>query len=304
MSELETVGDLLSHEGFQGGLVAGLALLLAFYLVSRFTNSPVPGWAIAFTSGVVLVLWLQFEPEQDILVGLGFIALAGLAIDVAHALRWKPLAYASRILAWGAVVAAVVSFTSTSNPSGQPWVDIVFPIVVLLVGASVWSYRFGPNANLLGPILTVTIAGIWVTIPETDMFTIAVGAGLGLGLATLAPIRARAFATGAFVLVALVAWLTIAGGETRDLSIIGGWVSFGVLPMVPLLGLMGVRPNRQSVVLGVHVVYSILATRVVDIWDSIPISLVVIGALVAIAAVVLVRFGVTAAVESEEALVV
>jgi hypothetical protein len=67
---------------------------------------------------------------------------------------------------------------------------------------------------------------------------------------------------------------------------------------------MGVRPNRQSVVLGVHVVYSILATRVVDIWDSIPISLVVIGALVAIAAVVLVRFGVTAAVEREEALVV
>jgi hypothetical protein len=253
---------------------------------------------------VVLVLWLQFELEQDILVGLGFIALAGLAIDVAHALRWKPLAYASRILAWGAVVAAVVSFTSKSNPSGEPWVDIVFPIVVLLVGASVWSYRFGPNANLLGPILAVTIAGIWVTIPETDMFTIAVGAGLGLGLATLAPIRARAFATGAFVLVALVAWLTIAGGETRDLSIIGGWVSFGVLPIVPLLGLMGVRPNRQSVVLGVHVVYSILATRVVDIWDSIPISLVVIGALVAIAAVVLVRFGVTAAVEREEALVV
>ena len=304
MSELETVGDLLSHEGFQGGLVAGLGLLLAFYLASRFTKSPVPGWAIAFTSGVILVLSLQFELEQDILVGLGLIALAGLAIDVAHALRWKPLAYASRILAWGAVVAAVVSFTSTSNPSGEPWVDIVFPIVVLLVGASVWSYRFGPNANLLGPILTVTIAGIWVTIPETDMFTIAVGAGLGLGLATLAPIRARAFATGAFVLVALVAWLTIAGGETRDLSIIGGWVSFGVLPMVPLLGLMGVRPNRQSVVLGVHFVYSILATRVVDIWDSIPISLVVIGALVAIAAVVLVRFGVMAAVEREEALVV
>jgi hypothetical protein len=298
------VGDLLSHQGFQGGFAAGLGLMVAFYLLSRFTKSSVPGWAIAFTSAVILVLSLQFEVEQDVLIGFGLIALCGLAIDVAQALRSKPLAYGARVLAWGAVIAAVISFTSTSNPSEEPWVDIAFPILVILIGSAVWSYRFGANANLLGPILAVTILGIWVTIPETDMFTIAVGAGLGLGLATLAPINARALATGAFALVALLAWLTIAGGETRDLSIIGGWASFGVLPIVPLLGLLSVRPNRQSVVLGVHAVYSILATRVVDIWDSIPISLIVIGALVAIAAVVLVRFGVTPSVEREEARVV
>lgn len=291
VNEWETVLDLFMHEGFQGGLIAGLAVLSLLLLPSRAVRKRIPGWALGFAAAISLILSLQYQVDPLLLGSLGAVALAGLSVDLSHSIPGGPLAYVARAIAWALTAASIVWFTSVANTADETWIAIAFPLIVLFVGAAIWSFRFSPHADLLGPILTVTILGVWVTIPETDMFTIVVGAALPMGLATLPPTQARAIGLGAFALAATIAWLTIAGGETRPLSVIGGWATFGVLPIVPLLRILGLSVEKPLVVLGVHVAYAVLATRVVDIWDSIPVSLAIIGCLVFASAIALVVFG-------------
>lgn len=288
LDELLTVFDLFTHEGFLYGLGAGVVLLALFFAASLTTKAPVPGWAVAVAGVVMLLLALQFETEQTLLIALAFVGVAGVFVDVAHSSGDGPLGKLMRIVAWAVLGVSIVWFAGITEFSVDPWVPVVFPLVILAIGATLRSARTTPLANLLGPMLAVSVFGIWVTVPETDMVVVLLGVLLPMGLATLPPVRARALAPGAFALAGVMAWLTVAGGDTRALSIVGGWAAIGVLPLLPALSLLGRQPPGGVLIFGLHVAYVVVVTRVVDIWDSIAVALLAIVVLTGLSALALV----------------
>lgn len=288
--ELATVVELFTHEGFLLGLAAGLVMLGLFYAASLFLEPPLLGWGVALAGAVLLLLSLDFDVDPALAVGLGGIALAGALLDMAHGIDSTGWRTVSKLGAWALLALAVFWFSTSADPPGEAWIGIALPLVIMLIGAAVHSFREGQTAELIGPMLLVTIGGIWVTVPETDMIVVLLGVAVPMGLATLAPVRARPSASGAFALAGLLVWLTVAGGETRPVSIVGGWASIGVIPLVSLMDLFRLRRSPWIVVFGLHAAFVILITRVVDNWDSIAVG---IGALVALN--VLSFFGLTAA---------
>jgi len=267
--ELAVVGDLLAHEGFQAGLLAGLIGLVLIILVSVARRSPVIGWGILFSASVVVVLVLDDRVEWALVTGLAIVAVGGVTIDLAGLVKRRSVSYLAKGTAWGIAVIAVFWFTNAVYSPVERWISIAFPLVILLIGASVSAFRRSAHPNLLGPMVAVSILGIWVTVPETDSVTVLVGAAFPLGLATVPPFRARAISAGAFALGSVIAWLTAVGGESNAATIVGGWSAIGIIPLLPLLA-HSHRPARWTMVLSLHVVYVVLVTRAVDVWDSIP----------------------------------
>jgi hypothetical protein len=132
----------------------------------------------------------------------------------------------------------------------------------------IWVLGRLPEANLVGPLLAISIGGIWVTVPETDLVTVMLGAGLPIGVATLPPIRARATATGALALSAVLVWLAIEGGTPRPWTVATAWATFATIPLMALLiKSAGIRP-RRSLLFVIHVVYVAAISRVADNTES------------------------------------
>lgn len=152
------------------------------------------------------------------------------------------------------------------------------------MGAGMWWLGRLPTSGLVGPLVAISIAGVWVTVPETDDFTVMLGVALPLALVTLRPIQSRAWATGAFVLAGLFVSLVLGGGEPRPWTVLASWATIAPLPVIAAL--VGFRPQRLSswVVLAVHFIYVAAITRVADYTES--VFVVAVGFVVLISLVV------------------
>jgi hypothetical protein len=119
-------------------------------------------------------------------------------------------------------------------------------------------------------MMAITAFGIWVTVPETEHARVFLGVAIPMALATMRPVRARISTAGAFALAGLLVWVVAVGGEARPASIIGGWASLGALAILPLVrqGAAALVERRQLVVIGIHVVFVVIASRLIGLWES------------------------------------
>lgn len=148
------------------------------------------------------------------------------------------------------------------------WALIVFPVVVVFVGAGIWMLSRSEAGPAVGPLVAIAVAGIWVTVPETDIVNVLVGATLPMALITFPPIRARAGLSGALLLAGVIAWLVIAGGEVRPWTIVASWATLFTLPVFAVvIESMALRVNLYAMT-GIHAVYVVVITRVADATDS------------------------------------
>jgi len=284
--ELVTLAELFTHPGFLGGLLAGSVALITLFLVSRILKSPVPGWALALVIGAVTVLMLGHNLEWAFVLGIGLVAVAGAILDLAALVKpreWQKVALA---LAWVLVLPPAAGLAWLAGLPGIDWVTLAAPVVMLGAGAAIRQYRGSPFDRLLGPMLALSILGIWATVPETDMIRVILGTAIVMALATLPPINARPISAGAFSLAGLLVWLTAYGGAARPGSIIAGWACLGVLVMIPLLGLSR-KPIGHTAVVGIHLIVIFVASRLMGSWESTVATLIGIVALLIAAAGVL-----------------
>ena len=266
--ELTTLGGLFTHAGFMTGLAAGLIVLSLFYVTSLVMKLPMSGWGMAFTGTALAVLVFQFEVEPSLFFSLGLLALGGWLLDVADSVGGRGRVKAVKIFAWVLLAAAALWLTATVGFRDEAWVLVAFPVVVLAIGMAVRTLNQPPISELLGAMFTLSIFGVWVTVPETDMIRALLGVSIPLAFATLPLIRARITGAGSFALVGLIAWLTLDGGSANPVSIIGGWAAFGILPLIPLVGLHRRSPGKVPI-LGLQVIAVFLASRVVGSWESV-----------------------------------
>lgn len=266
--ELRTLLDVLSHPGFQVGFIAGLVGAGLLFVLALILRRPVPGWGLVFSVAAGVGLMVERNFELTSFGSLGLLALSGLFVDLVYLSARSRIGDIAKGLVWLVVAVGVVWF-SLLNEIGDPsWVRIAFPLAILALGVGVWWLGRLPASGFVGPLVAISIAGVWVTVPETDDFTVMLGVALPLALVSLRPIQSRASATGAFVLAGLFASLILGGGEPRPWTMLASWATIAPLPVIAAL--VGSRSQGLPswVVLVVHFVYVAAITRVADYTES------------------------------------
>ena len=285
MTELTTVlEDLLGDPQFLYALAIGAAIVAAFYVVSRILDRRPRGWALVYGVGILAILGLVFSLDPSLLLTLLLLLVAGALVDLAGLVGGGRSRLLTIGIAWSFLAVAILCFTARVTADQDLWLQLTLPIWIVAVLLGARSLDRSSLAMTAAPLLAVTVIGIWVTVPETDMVEAALGAVLPMAVVTLPPIRARATLAGLALMVGLLGWLIVEGATGRAIPIVGGFVSAGVVALAPLLGTR--RFTRGGVpALAVHFLYVLIATRVVDWLESMAAVLIALG-LLTVAAVV------------------
>ena len=246
------------------GLIAA-ALLLA---VGLSTPGGPSGWGLVFASTTVLGLSVQFD--VDPLVYLLIVATAAVGLAGDFVIRSDGSSRAPVTIGyWLAALAASFGLASLLQAGEVGWAPFFLPIVIAGAGSGIWLLSRSDVSEVVGPMVAMSIAGMWVTVPETDMITVLVGAAIPFGLATLPPLRAKAWITGSLALSSLMTWLAFFEGVPREWTIAAAWATLATLPIFGILVRIRPASYNRYFVLGIHVLYVVVVTRVADITDSV-----------------------------------
>lgn len=256
------------------------------YLTTSLTKRSIPGWGLVFALAVLFGVSIQFGGDSGLLVPLAVIVAAGLMVDVAYSSLGSARP-AIRASVWGLAV-AVVAFLSVGVVGEPSWAPFGLTAAVVALGAGLWGLGRTSEADLVGPLLAIVVAGAWVTVPETDMLVVMLGAAVPMGLVTLRPIQARASAAGALGLAAVFSWLVLDGGLARPWTIEASWAAAALIPLTAVILRYEVARPGRLLILATQLVYVAVVTRVADYTESELVVLVASGGALILAGLILV----------------
>jgi len=263
MSEsLSTLADLVTRPDFVAGLVAGLVGLGVLFGATR-EQRDIRWWGGVFALAALVAINTVLERRLGVSSGLFVLGTGGWLVGPGSDRRARPLGWA--LIAGGA---AIVGWRG--GLADIDWLPWLAPVAIVIAGLalSAWSLRL-PH-NLLGPMIAISVFGIWVTVPETEHARVLLGVAVPMAFATLRPTHAQISTAGAFALAGMVVWVAAIGGDARPGSIIGAWASLGLVAILPL-----VQPNVSKLVkehrwwvIGSHAVFVVIASRLIGLWES------------------------------------
>lgn len=256
-SSLDTLADLLRRPEFHAGLLAGLAAWLVVYTLSPRRY----GWGVALSAATIIGVHVSVGQRLGTATGLTLLTLGGALLSRSRDSSYqKPLSWL--IIGLGATVTTV-----RGGLPGALWIQFLAPVMIVVSGF--WMSRWGnlPQRRLLGPLVAITVFGIWSTVPDTDTARILLGAAIPLLFATLPSTGLRLSAAGAFPLAGIVVWVAATGGEGRHASIVGAWACVGILMLLPLLRSRAGRIG-PGVVLGGHALLVVISARIFGLWQD------------------------------------
>jgi len=266
--EIGAVVDLLSHPGFLTGLGIGLAAA-AFLLGAKVSTGRSPdGWGLAFASAVALGVFIRFDVDPSTYLFVGGLALVGMAGDAIIERDDEPSGAFGLFGYWVAALVLAFGLVFILEVGEVEWAPFFLPLVIAGSGVGIWLLGRSDVAEVVGPMVAISVAGMWITVPETDMITVLVGAAIPFGLVTLRPLRARAWVAGSLALSGMMAWLVFFEGIQREWTIAAAWATLATLPVLGIFVRIRPRSYNMYLVLGIHLVYVVMITRVADITDS------------------------------------
>ena len=214
-----------------GGITAAAALLIGIAW-RRWRKEPAPVAGLAVVVAVALGMPTVRPLHQNLLAGLGLLAVSG-----------EIFPWTRRILLLPFLVALPGAWLiARSDLPGPGWV-MPLVIVVIGMGGPVISW-FDENAE--GPALpmllfAIAVAGVWVTVPDTEEALVLLGATGALTLLAW-PLRvARLGPVGSHALIGFYMWAVAWGGRGREGSIIGATAALGMLVAAPIGALLARR---------------------------------------------------------------
>lgn len=256
------------------------------YLTASLTKRSISGWGLTFTLVVLFGVFVQIGGDSGLLMPLAVIVAAGLAVDVLYSSLGSARS-AIRVSVWGLAV-VVVAFLSVGVASEPSWAPLGLAATIVALGAGLWGLGRTSEADLVGPLLAIAVAGSWVTVPETDMLVVMLGAAVPMGLVTLRPIQARASAAGAVGLAAIFSWLVLDGGLARPWTIEASWAAAALIPLTAVILRYEIARPGRLLILATHLVYVAVVTRIADYTESELVVLVASGGALILAGLVLV----------------
>ncbi len=271
VSDATAVTPLFRVPGFVEATLVTLGLV-AVLARMRLHPRARAGFGIALVVGVGV--GLAVADRLPALLVAGLLCVGGAAWRTA---RWW-LPFRTAALVPGAVLVAV------ALPSAAPrWVGgTVF--VAIVVGCS-RAVRLDRRRPALTPVLlAVSGIGVYICVPETSTAGVVAGALLALLLLLVVPPMPSPGGTA--VGVTLLVWSAGVGGYPRPGAVIGGVGALGAIWLVARLrrlprGMRGVLTTPATreldlVILAIHAVLVLYASRVAGLRESAGSALVVL----------------------------
>jgi hypothetical protein len=190
--------------------------------------------------------------------------------------RWKP--------DWGAIWAVAVIFAAFAagvarfrvidqRVGGRNW---VYLLAAIAAAAAAFGIVRMKNPFLASWAVALSLAGIWATVPDTEVIAVQLGVTAVLMWVWHPAGWAAPRVIGAVLFAALAAWAIVVGGIARTTGVIGG---FGALTSLGWSALM-LPTSRPWIWLGTHAVSVILWSRWAGLTSRAP-SAIIIGVLIA-----------------------
>ncbi len=226
--------DLFGASQFSTGLMVGIVALVVTFptalgLSALFPRrgrrpglvGPVFALATVFALDGTLGTDVIFSVPDDVLIALGLLWVAGTIAAL------TPVAWLVGPLA---AIPGAVMLADANAGLADGWVPVAMVIGTVLIGATAADFdrrtaRFG-----LGPLLLFTaVAGIYVTVPDTELMRAVMGVGLALVFLAWPYAAAALGGGGAYAAVGILLWITPIDGIGRSGSIIGAIGAFALL---------------------------------------------------------------------------
>jgi hypothetical protein len=170
-------------------------------------------------------------------VAVALLAAGGLVADVAR----LPIPVRLLLGVPGAVV--LVQKTALPDPT---WARVFAGVLAVVGGTLVADLDRRHAATGLGPVLaTVTVVGLYESVPDPDFALLIVGAALPLVLLGWPAPLARLGGAGSAGLMGLFAWADAVGGRGRLSAVIAGAACLGLLAVEPVTRLL--RRKRGTI---------------------------------------------------------
>ncbi|GEM_PF-2745217 len=202
------------------GLIMAAATLVTLLATGNAPAPIVPALALLTAGGTAsATVRRHIPPSPDPLAHL-----------VRPACLAAPLLPGAALLAW---------FPAPAYPPPVPhvlWVRLA--VMAMVVGGSLALWSFDRRWGQLSPgLLTVSTAGIFATVPDTQQAVALMGVAGGVALMAWHP-RLRLGQVGIPPLLGVVAWTVAVGGRGRHSAIVGGLTCLGLLVIEPLVHLL------------------------------------------------------------------
>ncbi len=229
--------------GLKGGLVAAAVLALPGLLTGRLLRpdkGPAIGWA-GLAPAVVVIVALHrldgFARPGDGLRGfeLGILALAVGGV-VAALVPWRPFG-----VLCAAPGAAWICWPGLKEGVGTNRV-IGFVVIVLVAPLLAEFDRRISVPGLAVLLVAGSIAGLYVTLPDTEKAALVLGVAIPVGLVGWPLGLAHLGAAGSFPFVGAAVWVAERSGPPRPGSIVGALGTFAFVAVAPLVWRF--RPGR------------------------------------------------------------
>lgn len=290
--------DFLGDDGFVRGLLVSLSIVVplgvALVVLSRWLWTGVPVGGAAAVAASLLALAGTDVLDGAVVAGTLLAGAGGLV----GAVFGMPAIVRCTLVVPGAALAA------TSVGDAESW----------MVGAAIAAVAvFGPAADVVDAryrrtglgvaMLCVSVAGVFVTVPETDSVVAVLGAMTPIGLLAVPRALASLGPGGASAMLALLAALTLDGGWTRSGAVVGGLLAPGLLfllvllPVPPPEAVARSWPSLARRLLVLQITLVVGVTRVAGLLDSAPAATAVAAGFGAVAWMVA-RHMTTAVVEA------
>jgi hypothetical protein len=276
------------QSGIRFGLVALAVGVLCGLVWRRRWSSPSPVAGLLLAAAAVVTLDEVGRLDEGLIMALAALGVAGLITDA-----YPPARPALVLLALpGAGILA------SSVVARQSWAPVAVGLVAALGGALVATFDLEWRAQPLGPaLMAVSVAGVFVTVPETAEALPVFGVAIPLALLGWPLSLARLGAGGSLAATGLLAWTVAQGGTFRDSALVGGLACLGLLVALPVGTALVRRTLRQArsdpwppvlialAVVGVHLVVVALVARVAGLRDDLGSAVIIAGVVLTLAVV-------------------
>lgn len=279
-----TLVDLLTRADFIAGLIMGLVALGGLIALVKVEAVTIAGWGVVLTSAGLIGIHLHIGRRLSLILALVVLGAGGWLLDRIATHPDRPIL---KVAAWVLIALGGLTFSIRSGLPDIAWVRISAPLVVVLAAVALRKWSDDERREYLGAMFFLTAFGIWTTVPDTESARVLLGAAIPMALGTLRPVGARIYGPGAFALSGLAIWVVARGGEPRPASIIGGWACLGILVALPFLLRLRPRPDiKMWIVVVVHALTVLLASRVIGLQDSVVVAMVGLAILIAVLAAI------------------
>jgi hypothetical protein len=278
--------ELLRDHGFWVALAVALAGAAGVALLHRRVRSI--GVEAGAVAAIAALVSLTVTERREML------SIAGVAIVFAGAALTRRVPGPFWLV--GAVPGAAI-LAGALHPPVPDWAAVTLFAVVAIVAPCAMAADMG-SPRLVPPLLAISAFGMWATTPDTEHTRALLGALVGAAVLFFDR-RLRAGPGGNAVIVALMTWASVVDGYPRRGAVVGAVACFGVVVLLPVMGLARVRIRAAPVVIviGVQLALVLVASRVAGLRQSAFAALAIaacafiIGALVLLFALRLVSRG-------------